>query len=141
MQDGPSSRAISEDALECEICGDTFPDTWRLSSHKWATHKMKAPFRRCIGDTSECPVCKTDFITRARLIKHLSERRVRSAKRRKTCRDELMKRKPPDIPHHEYEALEAIGSYDAKKARREGHNFELATIRAIRPRTGDVPRG
>ena len=68
-------------AFLCTDCGLVFPDHRRLSTHRWSKHGVKNDIRAYIGDISSCPVCKTQFHSRARLIKHLLERRVRAKSR------------------------------------------------------------
>eukprot|EP00973_Karenia_brevis_P016527 2263551-Karenia_brevis.AAC.1 len=64
----------------------------------WAKHRKRDHIRMHIGDESKCQVCGVDFHCRARLIKHLSETRLRSKHRRMTCREEFLASNPTTIP-------------------------------------------
>mmetsp|Transcript_132726 Transcript_132726/g.264871 ORF Transcript_132726/g.264871 Transcript_132726/m.264871 type:complete len:539 (+) Transcript_132726:2-1618(+) len=116
--------------MVCPECDQAFLDNWRLQSHRWKKHGVKSELRKYIGDHSDCPVCGVDFITRPRLIRHLSETRLRSKKRAKTCRDEFLNSHPLPIDQAVYDQLERRDADVLKKARAAGHGFEIATIRA-----------
>ena len=63
------------------------------------------------------------FFSRARLVKHLLERRIRSKNRTKTCAQEWLERFPEPIPDAEYERLEAEVAEQAAKARKAGRRW------------------
>ena len=102
----------------CEQCGENFDTHRQLSTHMWSKHKIKSSFRQFIGNTSVCPVCHTDFCTRARLIKHLADRRVRSRHREQTCQQAFLASDPELVPPDELAELERVEAQDKKRQRR-----------------------
>ena len=102
----------------CEQCGENFETHRQLSTHMWSKHKIKSSFRQFIGNTSVCPVCHTDFCTRARLIKHLADRRVRSRHREQTCQQAFLASDPELVPPDELAELERVEAQDKKRQRR-----------------------
>ena len=96
----PSKRCAadpSESCFRCCIC-DSKWESWRqLCVHKWAKHGVTSDLRRFVGDTGTCPVCHNNFKSRARLLKHLSERRVRAKSRKASCQQLFMESKPLEV--------------------------------------------
>ena len=67
-------------------------------------------------------------MSRARLIKHLSERRVRVKARTVTCYNAFMASNPVTIAEGERHRCEANDSDCFRKAQKEGHTNIIATI-------------
>ena len=118
----------------CHQCGIAFSDRKQLAAHNWAKHRVKSSFREFIGDVSECPVCGVDFRTRARLVKHLSERRVRSKYRTTTCHDVFLRSDPARVPDDSLQKLESRDASQHKQARKAGHTNVLAEMPCKRRR-------
>ena len=87
----------------------------------WYKHREAACMRKYVGDFSICSVCRTDFRTRGRLIRHLLERRVRSKRRRDTRHDLFLASNPPLIEDSIRKDLEARDMKVAKIFRKAGH--------------------
>ena len=120
----------------CDTC-DLHFDSWRsLSTHRWFKHGIKSGWRKYVGDISVCPCCKTDFHTRARLIKHLAERRVRSRHRTQTCQEMLMELRPPIISEDALQLLETCDAEVLASARHRGHTNVLADVPSKKMRLG-----
>ena len=91
-------------------------------------HKAKSSVRKHIGDISVCPTCGSDFRSRARLIRHLLDKRVRSSRRSVSCQHAFLQSNPCTIPDHEYKRLEARDLMHARKHRKLGYQQEPASI-------------
>ena len=79
---------------------------------------------------SHCPVCKVEFHSRSRLIKHLLEARVRSKTRLESCRDAFLNANPARVGRDEFARLEAEDVQLTRKARKMGHSHVLADVPA-----------
>ena len=110
----------------CDVCDKQFASARQLSCHKWSKHRTRCNIRQVIGDISCCPVCKTDFFSRARLVKHLLEKRVRSRFRAASCRELFLRSNPEMVPADCVQFLETRDAAVAKAARREGHTSLIA---------------
>ena len=110
------------------VCGDTFSSHRGLSAHRWSKHRIKNSVRQYIGDVSCCPICKVDFHSRARLIKHLSERRVRAKHRLVTCQESLLNSNLLAIPWEVYQELEQRDAQIFAKSRKLGHTNLIAQL-------------
>ena len=95
----------------------------------------KSVIREYVGDESQCRVCGTEFHTRDRLLKHLSERRLRSKHRTETCAEIWVRDHAKRVAPKELEALEAEVSLARKRARREGHRH----VPALQPAASSRP--
>ena len=110
----------------CGVCGFRFATERQLSTHKWSKHKIRSDIRQYIGDVSVCPVCDTEFYSRARLVKHLLEKRVRSRTRGKSCRYLFLQKDLEIVPAANVQVLDSRDAAVAKVARREGHTSVIA---------------
>lgn len=118
----------SSPVLECGTCGEGFADQRRLATHQWAKHGTKSDIRTYVGDISLCPICKTDFVSRARLIKHLSERRARAKHRRTTCRQAFMSSVTYRVTDGILLKLESRDKNMYRCARKAGHMHVIAEV-------------
>ena len=67
-----------------------------------------------------------DFVTRARLVKHLLERRVRSKARGESCQKAFLQTNPARTPSDIQHQLEARDAVQAKIDRKAGHTGIIA---------------
>ena len=99
---------VGSDAVHIfSLCEASFPTARQLSSHSWAKHRQRGSIRQNVGNISACPVCKNEFFSRARLIKHLLERRVRSKTRGYSCRLVFMDQFANRVPSNELQLLDS----------------------------------
>ena len=110
----------------CEVCGARFANGRKLSSHKWSKHGIRCKIRQFVDDETCCPVCDTEFYSRARLVKHLLEKRVRSRTRGVSCRDQFLLSRSKRIPTERVNMLDQRDANVAKAARRKGHTSSIA---------------
>ena len=125
----PASRgdgARTEGSFACELCGATWESHRKLAAHQWAKHKVKCDVRSFIGNVTMCAVCGTDFHTRARLVKHLLERRVRSKSRGVSCQAAFMASNPTRVPVDLLSRLEESDAAQHKSNRLAGHTNVIA---------------
>ena len=108
-------------AHSCELCGRTFRSEWQLANHKWSKHKLRCNIREFVSDISRCPVCCTEFFSRARLLKHLLDKRVRSSIRGALCRAWFLRRSLKSVPPERLIELDARDAAAVKTSRRQGH--------------------
>ena len=113
------------------MCNQGFPSRRGLAAHKWAKHRVKTEIRKHIGDISQCSVCGVDFHSRERLIKHLSERRIRSKHRNATCNDIFLDLSPPLVPESLLLQLETRDGQFRRSARRSEHRHVIAHILSV----------
>ena len=141
-QDNPSGGVVSNDPVDaqlghvCSVCKKAFPTYKQMSAHARSAHGRMSDFRVKIGNISRCPVCETEFYTRSRLLRHLSERRVRSKARGEPCQTALLRLQLPDVPNEEFQKLEAEDASTRRSYRRGGHRTILSEI----PATATKPR-
>ena len=94
---------------------------------------------RLFVEGTSCPVCKTEFRSRLRVIAHLSDAR------RTRCRDVICSNMA-DYPVLSEEAamqLDLIDRFDRAAARKEGHTHPIAVgsaVTALGKRIGHVTR-
>ena len=80
----PDPPDSSDDLFLCSVCGRWFPTAAGCKIHaaKQHGHSSEASLKSRL-DGTECPVCFTEFHTRARLVQHLRARPDRA----NACRD------------------------------------------------------
>ena len=79
------SSSVANQRFACEACGESFSDWRKLSTHRWAKHRIKHEVRQFVPEISTCPICHVNLNSCVRLLKHLSERRIGSKFRKDTC--------------------------------------------------------
>ena len=82
----PSSASLADPSqanFQCQHCDRSSQTEQQRASHLWFKHRVKNPIRSYIGDISVCPTCKSDFRTRARLIRHLVTNKSKSKNKKK----------------------------------------------------------
>ena len=85
---GPEDSRVC--AHGCSMCGMAFPTGKALAQHQRVRHALRNPVKAALGDTTVCPICRTDFVQRFRLVAHLSEQR----QGRRGCRDAFLAAAP-----------------------------------------------
>ena len=130
--DDGAEACQSDAAHKCDICNVVFRSHKQLAVHRWSKHKLKAGVRNFLGDVSVCPICRTDFRSRIRLVKHMSERRVRAKNRPTTCQQVFLSSNPAPVPDVELQRLEARDKTRSKEVRKSGHSHELAAVPSVR---------
>ena len=118
--------ALGTNAFTCPTCGSTFDAERKLTAHAWSKHGVRCSIREYIGDISICMACHTDFKSRARLVKHLLEKRIRSTTRGISCRDAFVRSSPAKIEHGLFCSLEARDAQVAQACRLKGHTSVIA---------------
>jgi hypothetical protein len=126
--------------FECEVCSRSFSSGRSLAAHKWSKHRLTSEFRKFVDDWSICPICKTDFHSRARLVKHLAERRQRAMSRKESCCHAFLASNPTEVDGSILHVLEARDRGIARSARLAGHSNILATRPSIRLRPSILKR-
>ena len=109
----------------CQLCKRQFPTDGKLAQHMSAKHGLKCEVRKHIGDISACPVCKTDFQSRNRLVMHLMKKTTKSLHRKVSCRVTFMRMDPPEINKNVLARLEKRDAATNRDARRRGHQREM----------------
>ena len=105
---------------QCPLPHPAFASNKALMSHCRAKHGARNAIIEHIGDTGICPSCGTNFITRLRLIAHLSD------SRRARCRVQVMSGSYPKIPPDELERLNEADCEIRKLALKSGHTHPIA---------------
>ncbi|CAK0883470.1 unnamed protein product, partial [Prorocentrum cordatum] len=105
-------------------CDASFPTNKALLQHKRIAHKQTAPIKAFIDDSGACPACKTDFLERHRVIRHVSD------SRRPACRTQIMSTLPAQSPEL-VAAWEARDNERVRLARRAGSTHILAAGQAV----------
>ena len=115
------SDAVVDLAWMCELCPQRacFASAKALKQHQRVTHGMMNPIKQFIGDFSTCPACGTDFMSRLRLITHVTDRR------RGACQAFIVQN-CPRIPKQQFDELEAFSRQLHREAAKRGHSHVLA---------------
>jgi hypothetical protein len=69
-----------------------------------------------------CLICRSSFVTRLRLIRHLSDPRPP----RDRCRNSILASAIPALPLEEVERLDALDKLARQEARKQGHTVPIA---------------
>ena len=126
VREAGHSTNLTVISFRCDLCGKAW-DSWRkLSVHEWSKHGVRSNIRQFVGEVSVCIICGTNFGSRARLIKHLLERRIRSKCRNVSCQQAFLDSNPSLVPGEILKDLELRDSKRASSARREGHTSIIA---------------
>lgn len=110
--------------FRCDSCDASFPTNKALLQHKRIAHKQTAPIKAFIDDSGVCPACKTDFLERHRVMRHVSD------SRRPACRTQIMSTLPVQSPEL-VAAWEARDNERVRLARRAGSTHILAAGQAV----------
>ena len=126
----PESREIPA-LFSCELCGYTCDQYRKLANHRWAKHRIKCDVSKFIGHVTRCPACQVEFHERVRLIRHLSERRIRSKHRTETCSQVILSNAFAPVSAPNLYKLELKDAEKRKQARRMGFSSVLSTQPAL----------
>ena len=63
--------------FSCNWCTKSFCSKRALDTHARKTHAVRTPFSKYVDGTGACPVCKSVFSTRLRVLAHLADARKR----------------------------------------------------------------
>eukprot|EP00973_Karenia_brevis_P028821 3974320-Karenia_brevis.AAC.1 len=89
----------------CALCSKpcpAFATAKALASHQRVVHGVRSPMRAFADAHGECPVCKSKYGTRLRLLAHLSD------SRRPRCRNDLLSGQYPTLTDERIKELDAI---------------------------------
>ena len=132
------SPAAAHGAHVCLLCDTPQPafcSPKALASHQRVKHGIRNPMRAFAEADGRCPVCRTLFHTRLRLLAHLSD------ERRPKCRDALMAGAVQPLSARRILELDALDKVARRDAHRLGYTHPLAVGRALTAdgrRTGHV---
>ena len=101
-------------------------------SHARSKHKVASPLNKYIDTSGICPVCRTNFFSRTRVLAHVSETRVRNKTGRKTCRQRLLVGDFTEIISTVFADAAIASRTERREAQRRGRTHTLATIPAKR---------
>ena len=154
MEDGSGLDSKSKDTSGGNVCGvelkykcfdcpsqPGFRSSKALLAHQRTKHGFRSPFGLVVGDVTRCCICGVDFHHRRNLLKHLSEKRVRSKKLRTPCGETFMQRfciapRTGEAPDEEVQRAITADRVQLRSARKLGHTHIMATLsvkRASRP--------
>ena len=114
---------------KCDTCSSMFSNAKALAAHKRAKHGVRVEQRYYSNVRGQCQVCKSEFGTHHRLLRHLCDTR------RTRCWDAIQEDPQQFSRLSEHEVAELDEQYRAGKsaARKSGHSHELSVMPA---RTG-----
>ena len=124
-------------AFVCRLCPDgsaVFSTSKQLEAHNRAKHRQRTAVAHFLGASTICPACGTDFHSRARLLNHASDGRIRSKARTVSCRDQILSMGMEPIRDSELCRLNAQAKSDRQLARKAGHTQIIALKPAVRAR-------
>ena len=118
----------------CSLCASSpaFKSAKALASHIRCKHKVTNPLNKYIDNSGICPVCKTNFHSRTRVLAHVSETRIRNKSGRQTCRQILQAGHFPEISESILADATLAARTERREAQRRGRTHALATLPAKR---------
>ena len=117
----------------CAQCDAIFATEKVMLSHQRVKHGVRVLEKTYCDDSGVCPVCKTNFKTRLRCIRHLTD------KRRQRCRMQLHVQ-CLQLPPEEVKRLDDLDTVRKREAYREGHSHVMAAGVAKHPDGKQVGR-
>ena len=99
--------------------------------HRRGVHGFRTVWRYYADEDGVCPACRSCFVTRARLIKHLAD------KRRTKCGEKVLADRPAKLSEERVAVLDDLDRIAKREARRQGHSHAIAVGSA---RTADGKR-
>jgi hypothetical protein len=125
---------LGQHEFACTLCSSNpaFKSAKALASHMRSKHKVTNPLNRYIDNSGICPVCGTSFFSRARVLTHVSETRVRNKSGRKSCRQRLLAGEFPTVSDTVFTDAVLATRTERREAQRRGRTHVLATLPAKR---------
>ena len=109
-------------AFKCEACSLSFACSRALHMHCMKLHAIRSIFRYYADADGVCPICSSDFLTRLRLISHLSD------PRRTKCSVHL--HLVTKLTEARVEELDQHDRYLKQASKKQGHSHVLAVGQA-----------
>ena len=126
-KDVPSTAPAAARPHVCQICSDatsaSFPTAQGLAQHMRIKHKQRSSVHNFVDDSGVCPDCASNFVSRIRVIAHLSDTRPSRCR----CRNVVLT--GDVVPELSPEIVDKLNSRDRelkKQALRGGHTHALA---------------
>ena len=115
----------------CDVCigasRASFPTAQGLAQHMRIKHKKRSDIHNFVNDSGVCPNCATNYVSRIRVIAHLSDTRPSRCR----CRNAILN--GDIVPELDPELVAKLNSRDReikKQALRAGHTHALAAVSA-----------
>ena len=119
--DDKQAPAISVQlAHTCEDCTKCFATRQALLQHKRIAHSWRDPILKFIDGSGKCPVCGTFFVSRLRMLAHVTD------SRRDRCRKQILGGHFQIQTDKQLALLEAADGQARKDARRQGRSHAIA---------------
>ena len=127
------SQIASALTFTCDICSNraSFLTEKQLLAHKRAKHGVRNKIVELLDDISTCPICACEFHSRLRLMRHLSETRIRSKHSKTNCRFEFLSTERIPIDPAMAVTLNEKDRICRRTARKSGHSHVIATKLAV----------
>ena len=110
----------------CKLCSGSevpcFATEKALLQHQRVQHARRIDVRMFVDDSGLCPVCLGNFVTRIRVIAHLSDRRPS----RSACRSSLLDGSFSSLARNVVDALDERDRDLKRCARQSGHSHVIA---------------
>ena len=100
-------------------------------------HMVTNPLNKYVDDSGICPVYHINFVSRARVLTHVSETRIRNKSGRRTCRQRLMAGELPLLSESCLTAATLATRTERRDAQRRGRTRCLRRGRRVLQCTGD----
>ena len=122
-KDAPPETRPHVCSLCISACSASFPTAQPLAQHMRIKHEKRSSIQNYVDDSGVCPCCCTNFVTRIRVIAHLSDTRV------SRCRCRIAILNGEIVPEIHPSIVVKLNSRDRelkKLAYKEGHTHVLA---------------
>ena len=119
----PAPQQIQNNVVNAFVgpeCCVSFPTEKALGAHARTKHGDRTPIKQYVDDTGVCPICKSFYRTRIRVIAHLSDRR------RPMCRDLVLAGEVPLLDPNIAAQLEDRDRQLLRDARKAGATHVMA---------------
>ena len=111
-----------DNPFRCEVCFLSFACSRALHMHCTKVHAKRSVFKYYAECDGVCPVCKSNYLTRLRLISHLSDpRRTKCSSQLHLC---------PKLSDARVEELDQMDRSLKRAASKQGHSHLLAVGQA-----------
>ena len=107
-------------AFKCDDCSKCFATQQALLQHKRIAHMWRDPIVKFIDGTGLCPVCGTHFVSRLRMLAHVTD------SRRDRCRKHILKGSFPTQTDKQLAFLADADAQARKDARSQGRSHAIA---------------